>query len=306
MTSSTNRSIAEFVRDVHAKIRVMSPEFQARYQEWFMRLGAQEITGADVPLIVDAVTSELERLEMSFQSGGIDAPSLATARMFVQKLLDRVLLQENVPQQEKDQIRHLVIDYFPFRLLDVPGFRFSHDWFYFHIDQWQSAFGSLAGVGDLRFIEIGSFEGRCTCWMLENLLTGPGSQIVCIDTFDAYEDQERNFDANVRATGLDSKVTKLRGRSQAVLPFLSEASYDFVYVDGSHFALDVLTDAAMAWRLLKSGGTIVFDDYGLDYAFFAPSFDLPPKRAVDAFLEVIAGRYELLFQHWQVAIRKLA
>ena len=36
--------------------------------------------------------------------------------------------------------------------------------------------------------------------------------------------------------------------------------FDFVYVDGSHLALDVLVDAALAWRLLSPGGVLVFDE----------------------------------------------
>lgn len=32
-----------------------------------------------------------------------------------------------------------------------------------------------------------------------------------------------------------------------------------VYIDGSHWAKDVLTDAVMAWRLLKEGGVMILD-----------------------------------------------
>ncbi len=32
-------------------------------------------------------------------------------------------------------------------------------------------------------VEIGSFEGRSTLWILENLLRHPDSRMHCIDTF---------------------------------------------------------------------------------------------------------------------------
>jgi len=38
--------------------------------------------------------------------------------------------------------------------------------------------------------------------------------------------------------------------------------FDFIYVDGSHVAKDVLTDACMAWPMLTVGGVMCFDDYG--------------------------------------------
>jgi len=282
----------------------LSPSFQAQYQEWSRRLEAREITEAEVALIAKAVIGELDHLEVSFRTGRINAASLATGKQQVRDLLESVLRQEGLCRQEQDKIRHLIIDRFPFELLDIPGFRFSHDWFYYHIDQWESHFGGLATRPNLRFIEIGCFEGRSTCWMLQNLLTGVGSQVVCIDPFDRYQSQERNFDFNIEATGHASKVTKLRGRSRAVLPFLSEGSYDFVYVDGSHLALDVMCDAAMAWGLLKVGGIIVFDDYENGHPLFADAF--MAKQAIDAFLNLIAGQYEVIFQHSQVAISKLS
>lgn len=37
--------------------------------------------------------------------------------------------------------------------------------------------------------------------------------------------------------------------------------FDFVYVDGSHEAPDVLLDALLAHKLTKVGGIIAFDDY---------------------------------------------
>ncbi len=37
--------------------------------------------------------------------------------------------------------------------------------------------------------------------------------------------------------------------------------FDVVYVDASHMAGDVLSDAVLAWKLLAPGGIMIFDDY---------------------------------------------
>ena len=37
--------------------------------------------------------------------------------------------------------------------------------------------------------------------------------------------------------------------------------FDFIYVDGSHEAPDVLFDAILAHKLVKNNGIIAFDDY---------------------------------------------
>ena len=37
------------------------------------------------------------------------------------------------------------------------------------------------------------------------------------------------------------------------------ARMQVVYIDGSHDASDVLTDAVMAWKLLAQGGIMILD-----------------------------------------------
>ena len=118
-------------------------------------------------------------------------------------------------------------------------------------------------------------------------------------------DLERIFEENVALVDA-SRVRKLVGPSSVVLPPLAAAGerFDLIYLDGSHFGLDVLLDAAVSWQLLENEGYLVFDDYL--WAELGDDPLLRPRHAIDAFLAFVEGKYELLFAHEQVAVRKRA
>lgn len=77
--------------------------------------------------------------------------------------------------------------------------------------------------------------------------------------------------------------------------------YDFIYIDGSHIAKDVLTDACMAWPLLKPNGLLVFDDY----MWGNPRDALHrPKIAIDAFTNIFGETAEIIHVGYQLVVRK--
>jgi hypothetical protein len=83
---------------------------------------------------------------------------------------------------------------------------------------------------------------------------------------------------------------------------LSPPSYDFIYIDGSHRAKDVMTDACLAWPLLKVGGFMVFDDYS--WAPEPRDILYRPKIAVDAFTTMFAEEAQVVFSGYQLIVRK--
>jgi len=186
---------------------------------------------------------------------------------------------------------------------------FTIDWTSGHVPVWREHLGRYAGMPALA-LEVGCFEGRSTCWFLENILTHPASQIVCVDTFAGsaelrdmpqLEGLQARFDDNVRAFG--SKVVKFVGASTAVLPLLAPGAFDFAYIDGSHAAADVFSDLVLAWRLVKTGGILVLDDY--EWGAGNPERDRP-KIAIDAFLASFERRYQILTKAYQVLLTKTA
>lgn len=80
-------------------------------------------------------------------------------------------------------------------------------------------------------------------------------------------------------------------------------AYDFIYVDGSHLAPDVLTDAVLSWRLLKPGSIMIFDDFLWDGL---PRPEQRPGTAIRGFLRCHAGWFDLLGIGRQIALRKRA
>lgn len=177
---------------------------------------------------------------------------------------------------------------------------FTADWMSPRVEDWRQDFAKFAGHPGIRMLEIGSYEGRSAVWFLENILTHPTSRLVCIDPF--FDPRvEMRFDHNVRLSGARERLEKRRGRSESVLPQLERASFDLIYVDGSHDAPFVLLDAMLSWELLKPGGILAFDDYEWEPELPPQS---RPKLAIDLFLASHAGRYQLLRQAYQVVIEK--
>ncbi len=178
-------------------------------------------------------------------------------------------------------------------------YEFTKDWFSKWEDSWRHHFGALA-ARPAHALEIGSLEGRSAVWMLDHLLLHPESRLVCVDLFHDAEIEAR-FDRNIAATGQVAKVRKLKGHSWRHLRALEPDRFDLVYVDGSHHGLHVLEDAVLSFRLLRSGGCLVFDDYPWRKDESHPVY---PKDAIDAFLHLYQGSVEVLWHAWQVFVRK--
>ena len=187
---------------------------------------------------------------------------------------------------------------------------FSQDWFSHNIPNFQYLKGLIPACSNI--LEVGCFEGRATCWMLENMLPHNG-YITCVDTFEGSEEHEKmtltllferwklNVDW-VRQQG--QTVTAYKGKSSVALAQLihDNQQFDFIYIDGSHQAPDVLTDACMAWQLLKTGGIMLFDDYAWQDV---PGLLHRPKIAIDAFTTLFADKLDVILIGYQLGIQKI-
>ena len=161
----------------------------------------------------------------------------------------------------------------------------------------------LAGLPDLRFCQIGVYMGDMTLWLLDNILTHESCTLDDVDAriegYDGWtpEGVEAVYQERMEARDeLYSQVGTHSLYSADFFAYITSAyrtEYDFIYVDADHTSEGVLMDACDAWRHLKSGGIIAFDDTDRE----------DTQRGVNAFLSAVGG-YFLLERGLQTWIQK--
>jgi len=190
----------------------------------------------------------------------------------------------------------------------LPDYEFTSDWFSNNAPIWQQL---LTQLRPARLLEIGSYEGRATAFMIETCAVECAVELHCVDTWQggvehdpaAMGDVERRFDRNIElavaAQSHPVRLYKHKTKSQlALIHLLAEGragSFDLVYVDGSHQAPDVLSDAVLSFSLLRVGGLLIFDDYL--WSMEPPGQqDLinMPKLAIDAFTNIYRRKLGVL------------
>jgi hypothetical protein len=152
--------------------------------------------------------------------------------------------------------------------------------------------------------------------MLENMLSDTGT-ITCIDPFLGVDDLEQ-ADPGLRYKPLEDRfnynvaISKKSTQTVNVIPtgsytalaslITAGGQYDFIYVDGDHAGEAAMTDACMAWGLLRQGGIMLFDDYFWDHV---PDVLDRPKMAIDAFMNTFSRRFIVTGVGYQIAIQKI-
>ncbi len=175
---------------------------------------------------------------------------------------------------------------------------FGYDWFSWNLPSFEKHLSHLKGI-PCNALEIGCHEGRASTWLLEHVLTHPDSRLTALDLH-----LQPTYWDNVKASGGLGKTNLLINPSRTTLRGLPFAHYDFVYIDGSHWTIDVLEDAVLSFRLAKVGAVIAFDDYLWDQPEF--NQEGAPKEAIDAFLWIYRKKIAVLELDHQVWIRKLS
>jgi predicted O-methyltransferase YrrM len=186
-------------------------------------------------------------------------------------------------------------------------YSFTADQVSHHVPIWKQHLSEMRGKENIHLLEVGSFEGRSAIWFLQNVLTHPSSTATCVDLFRVQHApfcmREIRFDHNIAASGFSSRVTKVKARSQELLKLLREDTYNIIYIDGSHSAADVQSDASLSWPLLKRNGIIIFDDYLWHLEW---PVEWRPQMAIDNFLSSVGSQLEILHKGYQVIGKRLS
>jgi FkbM family methyltransferase len=171
----------------------------------------------------------------------------------------------------------------------------------------------------LNILEIGTFTGTSVINMLKLL---PNAKATTIDRWQNYIEECNNseidilknmqeigveniYHQNIRRMGYENRIETLKGDSRDMLLKLirENRKYDFIYVDGSHFAMDCYLDCELSWELLIKGGVLAIDDYL--YKENSDNILQKPLEGVNHFLEKHKSEYKLIFKNYRVFIEKL-
>jgi predicted O-methyltransferase YrrM len=176
-----------------------------------------------------------------------------------------------------------------------------------------------------KILEIGSYEGRSTCAFIESICEDRPLEIHCVDTWEGGVEHEDINMGDVESRFLHNTAVSIKKSKQEVdlethkgqsdfhlSKLLAEGKrnyFDFIYVDGSHQAPDVLCDAVLAFRLLKVGGMIAFDDY-LWHEHDEDKKELArcPKYAIDSFINAYWRKLHIphLAPLYQMYVQKIS
>ena len=132
-----------------------------------------------------------------------------------------------------------------------------------------------------KFVEIGSWKGRSSCYMgVEILNSKKNIQFDCIDTWlgsDEHRDSKSNhyeplletkdglYDVFIRnIEPIQSVVNPIRMSSIEASKLYEDESLDFVYIDGAHDYDSVYEDIKHWYPKVKNRGYIAGDDFEED------------------------------------------
>jgi len=160
----------------------------------------------------------------------------------------------------------------------------------------------------LKVLQIGVFTGDATEWLLSNRDI---EYIVDVDTWQGssvefqhekinFAEVEKHYDSRFKD---NTKVDKYKMNSTEFLSnhMHDPEEYDFIYIDGDHTALQVGIDGLLAWRGLKPGGVIAFDDYA--WQSDKGSF-YEPITGIQGMYHIVKTEVDLLAENAQVWLRK--
>lgn len=173
-------------------------------------------------------------------------------------------------------------------------------------------------------LEIGCFEGLTSNYIVENILSTSG-KLICVDPltdnylndnltnsditnnetiYKYFNNQYDRFTSNVKKYLDNQKIELHRDISKNVFPILNEKygnQFDFIYIDGDHRAFAVYLDAIESFKICRSGGIILFDDYSWGKELYKED---STSTGIDKFLLEYNDQYDLMAKGYQVMIRK--
>lgn len=285
------------------------------------------------------ITNGIAALENTVGNRGIIVPGDPMAQKWQTTALSKLFeIMENNEKREKlinknynwavqlsweNQAEKLMNDYLSQNLLEYRGmFNWTHDTphgtgaretFCRILDTYSKKWADKTAT----ILEIGTYTGTSLIEMVKRV---PNSRGIGLDRWMNYDEDginillnmeknniEKSFHRNVRTANLQDRISSIKGDSHNILLELlstNQLTVDIIYVDGSHKCLDVTIDLFLSWKLLRSGGIMIIDDY----LYNADKVkELPyeyPYEAVNQFLKKYEKEMIVLEKGYRVFIEK--
>jgi hypothetical protein len=189
---------------------------------------------------------------------------------------------------ENNNETHSLIKY----LRENPGFRWKY---YIPIED-----------KPINYLEIGVFKGDNIIDVSKSYCKHSDSKIYCVDPWLEYNDYPEYkgiiqkiyevFLENMKKENLLKKIIIHKDFSHNILPTFEDNYFDIVFIDGNHETEFVYQDGVVVLPKVKSGGTIIFDDYDWTQT----------KKGINNFLEDYKSQLtNLRYNEFQLFVDKL-
>ena len=175
-------------------------------------------------------------------------------------------------------------------------FKLSHNYFKHNPAIWYEIFKKNNLLNkDINILEIGSFEGMSVLFFDKYLKV---KNLYSIDLL-----KNDNFIYNIRNL---KNINFFNMKSDDFFKKKLDIDFDIIYVDGSHYSIDVFNDLINSDLLLKKGGILIIDDLLLDFSI--------RKKGYKFYEEVMGGiflflkekvNYKFLYTGHQLIIKKI-
>jgi len=142
----------------------------------------------------------------------------------------------------------------------------DNDWFSYNIPVWRWIIKRYLKK-KINYLEIGTYEGRSLFYIAENFTN---SDLTAVDPYLDYKDINffkkkgnisnvyLSFKKNIKKFNI--KVNFFKINSSNFFKF-NKKKFDLIYIDGSHFYLDVKNDLNESLKIIKKNGIIILDDF---------------------------------------------
>jgi predicted O-methyltransferase YrrM len=199
-------------------------------------------------------------------------------------------------------------------------YTFTQDWFSHNVAHLENAIkNEFPSKSNIELLELGTFEGLSTVWFVERIPQILKNCLINITSVDDFGKDIKPLNGinmtNIRQNALKNIKLANTINSPNKISFVQNSTnnffrsnsleFDIVYIDGDHRSRQTIFDAMNAFEVLRSDGIIIFDDYlggNGDYA----NLDVSPKFAIDTFVLLYSKQIKIIFQGYQLIVKKIS